>query len=309
VKAAAVQLSSGADVEANIVAADGYVRAAANEGATLVVMPEKWTVMGSPEDLRAGAQTLEGSAISWARATAHELRIDLVAGSIAERVEGRERLSNTSVHVGPAGEVKAVYRKLHMFDVEIGGKCYRESDTDEPGEEIVLSELGGPERGNGVKLGMSICYDLRFPELFRVLALDGARVVALPAAFTLPTTREHWETLTRARAIENQVFVVAANQVGEHPGGHRSGGSSLIVDPWGTVLARADGEQPGYVTAELDFDAQEDIRKRVPLLSHRRPHVYRSSLPGSGQGKTVGDIQLSSFPDFGGESTLTGGEG
>jgi deaminated glutathione amidase len=271
-KAAAVQLSSGAGVEANIAAADRHVRAAAADGATLVVLPEKWTAMGSPEDLRAGAQTLDGSAIGWARGTASELKLDLVAGSIAERVEGREKLSNASVHVGPDGEIKAVYRKLHMFDVEIEGKQYRESDTDEPGEEIVVSELA-----DGAKLGMSICYDLRFPELFRVLALRRARVVALPAAFTLPTTRDHWEPLVRSRAIENQVFVVAANQVGAHPGGHHSGGRSLIVDPWGTVLARADGETPGHVVAQLDFDHQDEIRQRVPLLSHRRPHLYHRS--------------------------------
>ncbi len=267
-KAAAVQLNSGADVDANIAAADLHVRAAAADGATLVVLPEKWTVMGSAEDLRAGAQTLAGSAIAWARETARELKLDLVAGSISERVPRREKLSNASVHVGPDGEVKAVYRKLHMFDVEIEGKRYRESDTDEPGEEVVVSELG-----EGSKLGMSICYDLRFPELFRVLALRRVRVVALPAAFTLPTTRDHWEPLVRARAIENQVFVVAANQVGEHPGGHRSGGRSLIVDPWGTVLARA-GEAPGHIVAELDFDRQDDIRRRVPLLKHRRPELY-----------------------------------
>jgi predicted amidohydrolase len=269
VKAAAVQLNSGADVEANIAAADEHVRAAAADGATLVVLPEKWTVMGSPEDLRAGAQTLDGSAISWARETAWELGIDLVAGSIAERVEGREKLSNASVHVGPGGEIKAVYRKLHMFDVEIEGKRYRESDTDEPGDEVLLSKLA-----DGAKLGMSICYDLRFPELFRALALGGARVVTTPAAFTAPTTRDHWEVLIRARAIENQVFVVAANQAGKHPGGHHSGGHSLIVDAWGKVLARADGESPGHVVAELDFADQDDVRKRVPLLSHRRPEVY-----------------------------------
>ncbi|HXP99229.1 MAG TPA: carbon-nitrogen hydrolase family protein [Solirubrobacteraceae bacterium] len=280
-KAAAIQLGSGADVEANIVAADELVRAAAAEGATLVVLPEKWTVMGSPEDLRAGAQTLEGSAIAWARAIAAELKLDLVAGSIAERrspetdeqfaggAPADRRLANASVHVGPDGEIRAVYRKLHMFDVEIEGKRYRESDTDEPGEEVISSVLAG-----GAKLGMAICYDLRFPELFRVLALRGARVVALPAAFTQPTTRDHWEPLIRARAIENQVFVVAANQVGTHPGGHHSGGCSLIVDPWGTVLARADGKAPGYVLADLDFDGQDDIRRRVPLLEHRRPEVY-----------------------------------
>ncbi|HEV7936645.1 MAG TPA: carbon-nitrogen hydrolase family protein [Solirubrobacteraceae bacterium] len=278
---AVVQLNSGSDVEANIAAADTRVRAAAADGASLVVLPEKWTVMGSPEDLRAGAQALDGSAIAWARATAAELKLDLVAGSIAERRSpdssedprggsaSTRRLANASVHVGPDGEIKAVYRKLHMFDVEIEGKRYCESDTDEPGEEVVVSELE-----DGTKLGMSICYDLRFPELFRVLTLRGARIVVLPAAFTLPTTRDHWEALIRARAIENQVFVVAANQVGEHPGGHHSGGRSLIVDPWGTVLARADGETPGHLVAELDFAHQDDIRKRVPLLAHRRPEVY-----------------------------------
>jgi deaminated glutathione amidase len=277
VKAAAVQLNSGADVEANIAAADRLVRASAADGARLIVLPEKWTVMGSPADLRAGSQTLEGSAIAWARETAAELGLDLVAGSIAERVEAdrrsaSEKLGNASVHVGPDGEVKAVYRKLHMFDVEIEGKRYCESDTDEPGEEVVSSVLA-----DGAKLGMSICYDLRFPELFRVLALREARVVALPAAFTLPTTRDHWEALIRARAIENQAFVVAANQVGEHPGGHHSGGCSMIVDPWGTVLARAGGDAPGYVLAELDFQHQDEIRKRMPLLSHRRTELYHRS--------------------------------
>jgi deaminated glutathione amidase len=274
VKAAAVQLNSSADVEANIAAADLHVRAAAADGAKLVVLPEKWTVMGDADDLRAGAQALDESAIAWARATARELEIDLVAGSIAERVRGQQKLSNAAVHVSSDGEIRAVYRKLHMFDVEIDGKQYRESDTDKPGEEIVISELS-----DGTKLGMAICYDLRFPELFRVLALRRSRVVALPAAFTLPTTRDHWEVLVRARAIENQVFVVAANQVGEHPGGHHSGGQSLIVDPWGTVLARA-GDQPGHVLADLDFDHQDDVRQRVPLLSHRRPHLYHR--PGAG---------------------------
>jgi predicted amidohydrolase len=259
-------------VEANIAAADKHVRAAAAEGATLVVLPEKWTVIGNPEELRAGAQTLEGSAVVWARETAREMGIDLVAGSISERVEGREKLSNASVHVGPDGEIKAVYRKMHMFDVVIEGKRYCESNTDEPGEEVVVSELA-----DRTKLGMAICYDLRFPELFRVLALRKARIVTLPAAFTLPTTRDHWEPLVRARAIENQVFMVAANQVGEHPGGHHSGGRSLIVDPWGAVLAHANGEEPGHIVAELDFANQDDVRKRVPLLEHRRPKLYHRS--------------------------------
>jgi len=302
-KAAAVQLNSGADVEANIAAADLHVRAAAADGATLVVLPEKWTVMGSPDDLRAGAQRLDGSAVTWARETARELGVDLVAGSMAERLDGGDRLGNACVHVGPDGEIKAVYRKLHMFDVEIEGKPYRESDTDEPGEEIVVSELA-----DGTKLGMSICYDVRFPELYRVLALRGSRVVAIPAAFTVPTTRDHWETMVRARAIENQVFVLAANQVGEHPGGHRSGGQSMIVDPWGRVLARL-GDEPGYVVARLDFAEQDAIRRRVPLLEHRRPHIYSSSLPGEGRRTPTFNSFSSSLPGSGEGGTPTGGEG
>lgn len=263
-----VQLDSGSDVEANIAAADRYVRAAAADGARLAVLPEKWTVIGAPGDLRAGAQPLDGGAIAWARETARELGMDLVAGSIAERLDGSERLGNASVHVGPDGEIKGVYRKLHMFDVEIEGKPYRESDTDEPGAEILVSELAG-----GARIGLSICYDVRFPELYRALALRGSRVVAIPAAFTVPTTRDHWEVMVRARAIENQVFVLAANQAGEHPGSYRSGGRSMIVDPWGRVLARL-GDEPGYAVAELDFAEQDAIRRRVPLLAHRRPEVY-----------------------------------
>ena len=267
-KAAVVQLSSGADVDANIAAADRHVRGAAADGATLIVLPEKWSVLGGAADLRAGAQTLDGTAIAWAKDIARELSVDLVAGSIAERREGHERLSNISVHVDPRGVVKAVYRKLHMFDVVLDGREYRESDIDEPGEEIVVSETA-----DGVELGLSICYDLRFPELFRILAVRGARVIALPSAFTLPTTRDHWETLLRARAIENQVFVVAANQVGAHPGNHRSGGRSMIVDPWGIVLAQAP-DREGHAVAELDLEHQREIRARFPALANRRPAAY-----------------------------------
>jgi deaminated glutathione amidase len=161
-----------------------------------------------------------------------------------------------------------VYRKLHMFDVEVAGRAYRESAVTEPGEEVVLSATA-----DGVELGMSICYDLRFPELFGALALRGARVVVLPSAFTLPTTRDHWEILVRARAIENEVFVIAANQVGPHPGGHHSGGRSMIVDPWGVVLARAE-DREGFIAADLDLHRQVEIRAQLPVLAHRRPQVY-----------------------------------
>jgi deaminated glutathione amidase len=268
-RVAAVQLNSTADTAANLAAADRLTRAAAADGARLIVLPEKWTVIGSDEQLRAGAQALDGPAISWAQATARELGVDLVAGSIAESVVGQEKLANTCVHVDRKGEVRAVYRKVHMFDVEIDGRAYRESDVEQAGEEIVLSETA-----DGVELGLSICYDLRFPELFRILAVRGARVIALPSAFTLPTTRDHWETLIRARAIENQTFVIAANQVGAHPGGNRSGGRSMIVDPWGVVLAQAP-DRDGYIVAELDLESQREIRARLPALSNRRPAAYR----------------------------------
>jgi predicted amidohydrolase len=268
-RAAAVQLTSTPDRDRNLATADRLTREAAAAGAELVVLPEKWPVLGAPEDIVAGAEPIDGPALQWAAATARELGIDLVAGSIAERVTGADRGSNTSVHFGPDGEEKAVYRKVHMFDVEVGGTTYRESENEAPGEELVITETA-----QGVELGMSICYDLRFPELYRILAVRGARILLVPAAFTLATTREHWEVLLRARAIEDQAFVIAANQVGEHAKGYRSGGRSMIVDPWGVVLAQAPDKET-FVLAELDLERQAEIRRTLPSLANRRPSAYR----------------------------------
>jgi deaminated glutathione amidase len=268
VRVAPVQLTSTADRERNLATADRLTRAAAAAGAELVVLPEKWPVLASPEETAAGAEPFDGPALAWARASARELGIDLLAGSFAERVPDRKKGSNTSVHVGPDGEFQAVYRKIHMFDVEVAGRTYRESEHEAGGDEIVLSQTAG-----GVELGLTVCYDLRFPELYRILAVRGARVITVPAAFTLATTRDHWEPLLRARAIENQAFVIAANQVGEHAKGFRSGGRSMIVDPWGVVLATApDGET--FITAELDLERQTEIRRTLPSLANRRPHAY-----------------------------------
>ena len=268
-RAAAVQLTSTADRERNLATADRLTRAAAAAGAELVVLPEKWSVLGTPEETAAGAEPFDGPALSWARATARELGIDLVAGSIAERVPGREKGSNTSAHIGPDGEVRAVYRKVHMFDVEVGGRTYRESEHEEGGDELVVTETAG-----GVEVGMSVCYDLRFPELYRILAIRGARVLTVPAAFTLATTRDHWEVLLRARAIEDQAFVIAANQVGEHAPGYRSGGRSMIVDPWGIVLATAPDAET-FVVADLDFERLRRIRGKLPSLANRMAGAYR----------------------------------
>jgi len=267
VRAAAIQMNSTEDRARNLATADRLVRAAAADGAALVVLPEKWSVLGTPEQLEAGAEPLDGPAIGWARATARELGVDLVAGSIVELRDDGTR-ANASVHVGPDGEVRAVYRKVHLFDVEVAGTVYRESAGERPGEELVTSALA-----DGTPLGLAICFDLRFPELFRILALRGALVVALPSAFTLATTRDHWEVLVRARAIENQQFVVAPNQIGVHPPGNASGGRSLIVDPWGLVLATAPDEEC-HVVAELDLERQARIRAQLPALASRRPQAY-----------------------------------
>jgi deaminated glutathione amidase len=192
-----------------------------------------------------------------------------VAGSIAERVDGAERGANTCVHIGPDGEDRATYRKIHMFDVEVGGRTYRESEHEAPGDEPTTSETA-----DGTGLGLTICYDLRFPELYRILAVRGAKIVTVPAAFTETTTRDHWEVLLRARAIEDQCFVVAANQVGEPAPGLRTGGRSMIVDPWGIVLAQAPDAECAVV-ADLDLDRLERIRAKVPSLANRQTAAYR----------------------------------
>jgi deaminated glutathione amidase len=267
-RAGAIQLNATDDVDRNLETADRLVRQAVGLGAELVVLPEVWTVIGTREQLRAGAQTLDGPAMEWARRIAVELGIDLVAGSFYEQTDDGERGANTSAHISPDGELSAVYRKIHLFDVEIDGMVHAESRAFTAGEEIVTSELD-----DGTVLGMTICFDLRFPELYRILALRGAEVLTVPSAFTLPTTRDHWEILLRARAVENQCYVVAPNQIGEHPGGTRSGGRSMIVDPWGTVLACAPDAETAIV-ADLDRGRLRAVRARLPTLSRRRPEVY-----------------------------------
>ena len=272
-RAAAIQLNATEDTDRNLERADRLVRDAARLGAEFVVLPETWTVLGTPEQMQAGAQTLDGEAITWARGIAAELSIDLVAGSLYESVPGRDKAANTSVHVSPDGEVAAVYRKIHLFDVEIDGAVYGEASAYDAGSEIVVSQLAG-----GITAGLTVCFDLRFPELYRILALRGAEVLTVPSAFTLPTTRDHWEVLVRARAIENQCFVVAPNQIGDHPGGQRSGGRSLIVDPWGLVLAGApDGET--VIVADLDMASLQRVRERMPTLPRRRPDAYTWPAP------------------------------
>jgi deaminated glutathione amidase len=267
-RVAAVQLNSQEQKERNLEVAERLIRAAARDGADLVCLPEKWNLLGGSAALLDGAEPLEGPSLSAAAGWARELAIHLLAGSIAERVEGHGRLFNTSVLIGPQGDDLAVYRKIHMFDVEVGGVTYRESEHEEGGEEIVTASVGD------VELGLTVCYDLRFPELYRILAVRGARVLTVPSAFTTPTGRAHWEVLLRARAIENQAFVIAPNQIGEAPPHYDSYGHSAIVDPWGTVLTIAPDEQC-FVAAELDLAEQDRVREKLPSLANRRPGAYR----------------------------------
>jgi deaminated glutathione amidase len=268
VRVAAIQLNSNDDKARNLATAERLVRVAAADGAELIALPEKWNLLAPGEQIAAAAELLDGPSLTAARAWARELGVHLLAGSIAERgAEPGEKVFNTSVLIGPDGGDVAVYRKIHMFDVEAGGVAYRESDHEQPGEEIVSAAI------DGVGLGLSVCYDLRFPELYRILAVRGARLVAVPSAFTAATGRDHWEVLLRARAIENQIFVLAPNQVGGAPPHYESHGRSSIVDPWGVVLATAPDEEC-FVAADLDLAAQERVREQLPSLANRRPRAY-----------------------------------
>jgi predicted amidohydrolase len=272
-RVACVQLTAGSDKAANLEKAERLVARAVSLGAELVVLPEKWNLVGDSETLHEGAETLEQGESVRAMATwAKQHGIVLVGGSIAERREGREKLSNTSLVFDAGGKLIARYRKLHLFDVEVGGQTYRESESEEPGDEIVLTEAAG------WKIGLTICYDLRFPELYRLLALAGAELVAVPANFTLRTGMAHWHALLRARAIENAVYVAASGQIGEPTRGRPSYGHSLVVDPWGAVIAEAsDGET--VVVAELERSRVGEIRSHLPVLAQRRPDVYRRFEP------------------------------
>jgi deaminated glutathione amidase len=260
-------MNSTGEVDRNLEIAERLVRDAAGQGADLVALPEKWNLLAGADELAAGAEPLDGRSISAARDWARGLGIWLLAGSIAERSEESDRAFNTSPLIDPDGAIAATYRKIHMFDVEVGGVAYRESESEQSGDEIVVAEAAGLE------LGMTICYDLRFPELYRILAVRGARAFTVPSAFTAHTGRDHWEVLLRARAIENQAFVIAADQHGAAPPHYDSYGRSMIIDPWGVPLAVApDGN--GVALAELDLGAQDRVRASLPSLANRRPEAY-----------------------------------
>lgn len=264
--AAAVQLNSMPDMEHNLARSRAFIEEAAGRGARLVALPEHFAYLGPEDRHPPSAQPLNGPLTAEFGDLAKKLKIFLLLGSFPEAAAAGELLYNTSVLLGPEGQILAVYRKMHLFDVDLpGGPTYQESQFIQPGSEVVVAPLPGTP----FTAGLAICYDLRFPELFRALAAQGADLLFLPAAFTLITGRDHWEVLLRARAIENQAYVVAPAQFGTHTPGRRSYGRALIVDPWGLILAQApDGE--GVIYARLDHQRLTRLRRELPSLEHRR---------------------------------------
>jgi len=268
-RVAAIQMTSTEDRKRNLVAAGRLARRAADAGAKLVAFPENFTYLRLGRRNR-HADGLDGELMARLAQLAKDLRVYLLAGSIPEEIPGSELVHNTSVLLSPQGKRLAVYRKMHLFDVRIrGGAVFEESKLVAPGEEPVLVDtpLGC--------LGLTICYDLRFPELYRALALAGAEVLFVPSAFTAYTGRDHWLPLLRARAIENQCWLVAPAQVGVHGPRRESHGCTAVVDPWGRVVARREKGE-GVVTADIDLDLEIRVRTGLPCLEHVRPQL----LPG-----------------------------
>ncbi len=273
VQVAVIQLSSQDDVTANLARVRELVLEAGRSGAELVALPENFAFMGEESKKFEIAERVDadppGPIVSALRLAARDARVWLVAGGMPERSEDPARPFNTSLLFEPDGRLVSKYRKVHLFDVDLpDGTKLLESGATTAGTEPVVAEISG-RKGQPIQLGMTVCYDLRFPELYRKLGDRGARIVTVPAAFTLTTGKDHWHVLLRARAIENQVFVLAPAQHGKHPRGRQTYGKSLIIDPWGDVLAQcAEGE--GFATARLDFAAQDRVRAALPCLTHRR---------------------------------------
>jgi predicted amidohydrolase len=263
-RVAAVQMNSGPEESDNLRTASELIEEAASGGAQLIVLPETFHYMGPEEERPRHAQPIPGPLTEHLASLAEKLSVSLVAGSMLERSPDPERCYNTSVIFAPAGSLVDCYRKVHLFDVNIpGGPRARESTCYLPGQEAVVVSVGG------VAVGVAICFDLRFPEFFLCLRQGGAEVIVVPSAFTASTGADHWELLLRARALDSQCFLVAANQCGEHPGAGASFGHSLVVDPWGEVVARA-GTDPAVLMADIDLRRVAEVRDALPIRGEER---------------------------------------
>lgn len=269
-----VQINTRDDKEANLRRAEELIDEAVARGARFVVLPEYVSYLGAKDRHQEVAESVPGPTTERFAAKARQHGIYLHGGSIHERSDTPDKYYNTSVVFNPDGEIIATYRKIHLFDIDLTGNVTaNESSSILPGDEIVTAEI------DGHTVGLSICYDLRFPELYRHLALEGAEVLLVPAAFTMFTGKDHWHVLLRARAIENQTYVLAPGQYGSHDPNAQCYGHSVVIDPWGSVIADA-SDAEGVVVADLDFDYVRKIRKQLPSLANRRPSAYpqRSSV-------------------------------
>jgi predicted amidohydrolase len=269
--AAAIQMSSTPEKAENLTIAERLIREAASAGAELVALPELWSCHGLDKVYRQNAEPIPGPTTEFLGGLARELGMYVLGGSILEGEPGARRLFNTSTFFDPSGELVAVYHKIHLFDVKAPDREYLESNLIAPGCEIVTAKAGI------ATLGLSVCYDLRFPELYRLLALRGAKILVVPAAFTLQTGKDHWKLLLRARAVENQAYVLAPAQWGQKADGRWTYGRSMVVDPWGTILAQCP-DRDGFALATLDFDYLDRFRTEFPALANRRPEAYDDLL-------------------------------
>lgn len=276
-RVALVQLSSTRNVEENLSACASYADQAREAGAEWILFPENAPFLGRDREKLPFAEDLQGPQISHFRSLAKSLQAWITVGSFAEISPDPTRTFNTQVHIGPEGVIRAAYRKIHLFDVSVDESVnFCESESVFPGEEIVDTRVL-TSQGRSISVGLTICYDLRFPDLYQILRSRGAEVLTVPSAFTLQTGRAHWHALLQARAIENQAYVLAPNQWGNHYGNRHSFGQSVIYDPWGQRIACA-SDRPGFIVADLDFDYVDEIRRAMPVLDHRK--IRTSSSEG-----------------------------
>lgn len=270
-----VQMKVTNNVEENVNTAIQLIKQAATSNPDVVILPENFHIMGRRAEFYENAETLDGPTLTTLRELAKELNLYIVAGTMNLRVPNEEKLRNTCCVINPDGEIQDTYTKIHSFNAQIGDRNIDSSKVEEAGNDIVVTNI------KGVPVGLSVCFDIRFPEMFRILALKGAKVILTPAIFMLHTGKDHWEVLLKARAIENQVFMVAPASYGKVPPHNEwSYGRSMVVDPWGVVIAQA-SDTTTVITTELDLTWVDNVRKRVPTLTQRRPDAYKWPEPAS----------------------------
>jgi predicted amidohydrolase len=269
IKISLVQMKVSDQKETNLQRAVELIHGARSEQPDMIVLPENFYLMASKEELLKQAETIDGKAMTTLREVARKLGVYLITGTIKMRFNDEEKLRNTCCVIDPDGNIQDMYHKIHVFNANVGGTRFRGSDVEQGGDEIVVTSI------KGVRVGLSVCFDMRFPELFRILALKGAQVILVPSIFMLHTGKDHWETLLRARAIENQLYIAAPAVCGQFPpGGDWSYGRSMFVDPWGIVIGQASDFET-TLTMELNLSWMEEVRQRVPSLTQRRPDVYQ----------------------------------